>query len=445
MSRRSADGMVRPKGAKHTVIRVLTYGVLVAVLLVVVFPFVVAVSTSLKNPQAIFTYPPELIPRENVTVVAGEVGLADDVVVEETEEESTEGSTTDDVFGQFLEEDAAIQEIAPDEEFDVYRFDDDPNRYALIDNDVSVAEYVPLDDPDVLIRQEVGLATETGDTITVEGDEEAVFLVESDGTTVEAYRGRLTNGGLFVSIDDPSIERVDLVNFAEEETQIGFRFENYEEVVVDRSLGRSLTNTVLVTIMVVVAQLVTSILGGYALARIDFRGRNTLFLLYLGSVMIPFIVLVIPLFQLVLQLGWLDNLAALIIPFGFTAYGTFLMRQFFLGIPKELEEAAIIDGASRSRILWRIMVPLAKPAIASLATFAFLYAWNSFFWPLVIINSGNEDGRVLSLALATLGGRSSTDINLVFAGAVIAMTPPILVFLFAQRYFVENSAASGLK
>jgi multiple sugar transport system permease protein len=206
-----------------------------------------------------------------------------------------------------------------------------------------------------------------------------------------------------------------------------------------------LTNTVLVTIAVVVGQIVTSVLGGYAFARIDFKGRDQLFLLYLGSVMIPFVVLIIPLFQLMLQLGWTDNLVALIIPFVFTAYGTFLMRQFFLGIPKEIEEAALIDGASRATILWKVMVPLARPAIATLATFGFLYAWNSFFWPLVIINSGNPDNGLLTLTLATLGGRSSTDTNLVFAGAVLAMTPPILVFLFAQRYFVENSASSGLK
>jgi multiple sugar transport system permease protein len=201
----------------------------------------------------------------------------------------------------------------------------------------------------------------------------------------------------------------------------------------------------LVTIAVVSGQILTSILGGYAFARIKFKGSGPLFLLYLGSVMVPFVVLIIPLFQLMLQVGWLDNLSALIIPFMFSAYGTFLMRQFFISIPIEIEEAALLDNASRWKILWRIMVPLARPAIATLATFGFLYAWNSFFWPLVIINSGNPDGRVLSLALSTLGGRSSTDLNLVFAGAMVAMAPPILVFLFAQRYFVENSASSGLK
>ena len=221
--------------------------------------------------------------------------------------------------------------------------------------------------------------------------------------------------------------------------------ENYTEVLDEKNLGRSLTNTVLVTLGVVGGQVLTSILGGYAFARLKFRGRDKLFLLYLGSVMIPFVVLIVPLFQLMVQLNWRDNLVALIIPFIFWAYGTFLMRQFFIGIPVEIEEAALLDGASRTRILWKIMVPLARPAIATLATFGFLYAWNSFLWPFVIINSGNPDSFVLPVSLAQLGGRSSTDANLAFAGAIIAMTPPITVFLFAQRYFVENSATSGIK
>jgi multiple sugar transport system permease protein len=186
-------------------------------------------------------------------------------------------------------------------------------------------------------------------------------------------------------------------------------------------------------------------MGGYAFARMRFRGRDALFLGYLGSVMIPFVVLIIPLYQLMVQLGWVDNLVALVVPFIFTAYGTFLMRQFFIGIPPEIEEAALLDGASRWRILWRIFVPLARPAIATLATFAFLYAWNSFVWPLVIINSGSQDNFVLSIALQQLGGRSQSDINLVFAGIVIAMLPPVTVYLLAQRQYVENAAGSGLK
>lgn len=399
---------VRRKGPRATAVRVLTYGLLVLVAAIVVFPFVVAVSTSFKSNNDIFSYPPSLIPQQASTVPAEQVGLDGDPVP-------------------------------------IFEFPDRNGTFALVDRDLPLAEFRPLDDPDRLITVEPSAGEPTGRTVVIDGDDEEVYLVQVDGTTVEAYRSRLTNGGRFVDVDDPSNVVLSLVNLAEPLEQFGPRPENFTEVWTDKALGRSLTNTVLVTFAVVVGQLVTSILGGYAFARIDFKGRNSLFLLYLGSVMVPFVVLIIPLFQLMLQVGWLDNLAALIIPFVFTAYGTFLMRQFFLGIPKEIEEAALLDNASRSTILWKIMVPLARPAIATLATFGFLYAWNSFFWPLVIINSGNEEGRVLALALSTLGGRSSTDINLVFAGAVIAMTPPILVFLFAQRYFVENSASSGLK
>ncbi len=167
--------------------------------------------------------------------------------------------------------------------------------------------------------------------------------------------------------------------------------------------------------------------------------------MYLGSIMIPFVVLIVPLHQLVVSIGWIDRLVSLIVPFVFTAYGTFLMRQFFITIPPELEEAARIDGASRWTILWRIMVPLSMPAIAALSAFAFLYAWNSFVWPLVAINSGNLDNRVLSLALQVLGGRAADSPNLILAGVMIAVIPPITAFLLAQRHFVEGTASQGLK
>ncbi len=397
---------VKRKGPKATAVRVATYALLITVAIIVLFPFVVAVSTSMKRNTDIFTYPPSLIPRTETTVTDPELGF-----------------------------DSAT----------VYELPGRDGEYALVEDDVPIAEFRRLDDPEVIIARPPTDGLETDRTTVVDGDEETVYLLDVDGEEVEVFRARLTVGGLFAPLDGEGESVVELVNLATPERIFGPRFENFSEVITEKNLGRSLTNTVLVTIAVVVGQIVTSILGGYAFARIDFTGRDKLFLLYLGSVMIPFVVLIIPLFQLMLQLGWTDNLVALIIPFVFTAYGTFLMRQFFLGIPKEIEEAALIDGASRSTILWKVMVPLARPAIATLATFGFLYAWNSFFWPLVIINSGNPDNGLLTLTLATLGGRSSTDTNLVFAGAVLAMTPPILVFLFAQRYFVENSASSGLK
>ena len=186
-------------------------------------------------------------------------------------------------------------------------------------------------------------------------------------------------------------------------------------------------------------------LGGYAFARLRFPGRDSLFVFYLGTIMIPFVVLVTPMYQLMVYIGWVDKMTSLIIPWIFSAYGTFLMRQFFLSIPKEIEEAAIIDGASRLQILLRIFLPASTPALATLTTFSFLYAWNSFFWPLVVINTGNTDNHVLTLSLNVLRGRASDSPNLILAGAAIAILPPMIIYIFGQRFFVENAASSGVK
>jgi alpha-1,4-digalacturonate transport system permease protein len=145
------------------------------------------------------------------------------------------------------------------------------------------------------------------------------------------------------------------------------------------------------------------------------------------------------------MLGWQNTLVSLIVPWIFTAYGTFLMRQFFIAIPKEIEEAALMDGASRLRILWGIFVPLSTPAIATLAIFSFLYAWNSFLWPLLIIGEGNRDNHVLTLSLIRLSNSFADKPNMVLTGAAIAILPPIIVFIFAQKYFIEGVTSSGVK
>jgi multiple sugar transport system permease protein len=201
----------------------------------------------------------------------------------------------------------------------------------------------------------------------------------------------------------------------------------------------------LVTMAVVIGQLVTSILGGFAFARIRFPGRDRLFFIYLGSIMVPFVVLIIPLYQLMVAIGWVDKIASLVFPWLITAYGTFLMRQFFITVPKELEEAAIIDGASRWTILWRIFVPLSLPAVATLTTFSFLYAWNSFVWPFVVISGGNVDAQVLTVALQQFVGRAQDAPQLIFAGVTIAVTVPVIAFILVQRYYVANVSTSGIK
>jgi len=221
------------------------------------------------------------------------------------------------------------------------------------------------------------------------------------------------------------------------------RFENYKIVLSTVNMGRYMLNTVFVTICVVIGQIITSMMGGYAFARINFPGRDILFRIYLGTIMIPFVVIMIPIYKMMQIFGWLDKFQALIIPWVFTAAGTFLFRQFFKSIPKELEEAAIIDGANRWTILWRMFAPLSVPAIATQATISFLYAWNSFIWPLVAIQS--KSNYVVTQGLADIQGGYHASPPIIMAGATLVILPTVLVFLFAQRYFVEGVATTGMK
>jgi alpha-1,4-digalacturonate transport system permease protein len=277
------------------------------------------------------------------------------------------------------------------------------------------------------------------------GDGEALPLYRIDGedrVLVEPVGG---GQGLFALPDDPGDTVQANIRTAATVDSVTARPANFTEVLDQQNLNRSLANTVLVTLLVVGGTVLTSLLGGYAFARISFPGRDALFLVYIGSIMVPFVILIVPLYQVMVALGWVDSMAALVFPFVFNAYGTFLIRQFFVSIPKELEEAAVIDGASRWTILWRIFVPLSAPAIATLSTFMFLYAWNSFVWPFIVINAGNTDNHVLTLSLQQLGGRAADTPNLIFAAVMIAIAVPVTVFVLAQRYFVENLASSGIK
>ncbi len=221
------------------------------------------------------------------------------------------------------------------------------------------------------------------------------------------------------------------------------RFENYQTIVEAVNMGRYFLNTAFVTICVVIGQIATSVLGGYAFARMHFPGRDLIFRLYLGTIMIPFVVIMIPMYKLMLLFGWIDRFESLIIPWIFTAYGTFLMRQFFLGLPHELEEAALLDGANRFQILTKVFVPLSGPAIATLFTISFLYAWNSFIWPLVAIQS--KSNYVVTQGLADIQGGFHAQPPLVLAGATLVILPTVIVFILAQRYFVEGVATTGLK
>ena len=220
---------------------------------------------------------------------------------------------------------------------------------------------------------------------------------------------------------------------------------SYTTVVNRFPFLRVFGNSVLVAVLTTLGQLVVCSMAGYAFARLQFRGRDTLFTVYLATLMVPFAVVITPLFIIVTRLGWGDTYAGLIIPGIFSAFGTFFMRQFFLSIPRELEEAATIDGAGTLSVFARIVLPLTGPALATLAVLSFMGSWNSFLWPLLIIN--DRELMTLPIALSTLQGLypGQTQWNIVMAGTVLATIPTILVFLFAQRWVIEGVAGSGVK
>lgn len=219
--------------------------------------------------------------------------------------------------------------------------------------------------------------------------------------------------------------------------------ESYARVAATVPLLRMLGNSLLVTAACVAGQLATSALSAYAFARMRWRGRDTLFLLYLVTLMVPQQVTITPLFILMQRLGWVDTYAGLIAPGLVSAFGTFLLRQAMLAVPREYEEAALLDGGTHWTLFRHICLPQVGPALATLAVLATMSSWNSFLWPLFI----TRDERLMTLpvGLALLQGRYTTEWSMIMAGAVITVLPIILVYLAAQRAFVRGVALSGLK
>ncbi len=400
--------------------RALAYFLLTGFAFIMLFPFLYMVFTSFKLSQDVVRVPPRLLPYSPV-------------------QREVEG---------------ALQTI--------YALDVDGQTYEMVLTGER-AEVGQFTTPENLNADQLRASTQVGQVLlretTLTGEVVTVNKADGSSVTFELYSAILddeeavrtdlilvSNPRLseFVAVDNPEIITYAVERTANKSEFVQFQIQNYQSVL-ELDLDRALINTTLVTTLVVAGQLVTSIFGGYAFSRIEFRGRNTLFLVYLGSIMIPFVVLIIPMYRLMVLLDWQGRMVSLIVPWIFTAYGTFLIRQFFIAIPKEIEEAALLDGCSRMRVLWQVFVPLSTPAIATLAIFSFLYAWNSFLWPLLIIGEGNVDNHVLTLSLIRLANQFVNEPNLVLTGAAIAILPPVIVFVFAQRYFIEGVAAGGVK
>ena len=217
----------------------------------------------------------------------------------------------------------------------------------------------------------------------------------------------------------------------------------YSTLVASMPIWRIVANSFGIALAATVLQMITGSMAAYAFGRLEFRGKNIIFGLYLATLMIPLQVLVVPLFIEMTRLHVQDTYFALLAPSIAAAFGIFLLKQAVEGIPRELDEAATIDGAGHLRIFGWIVLPLIRPALATLAVFAFMSSWNSFLWPLVAIRS--PELMTLPLGLSTLQGQFTTQWNVVMAGSVVSIIPIAIVYLFAQRYIIAGMAHTGLK
>jgi multiple sugar transport system permease protein len=222
-----------------------------------------------------------------------------------------------------------------------------------------------------------------------------------------------------------------------------WHWENYTKAWDAAPFAQYYVNSLVMAVGIVGGHLVLDALAAYAFARLRFPMKNAIFVVLLAALMVPTFVTIIPAYSLVASFGWIDSYAALIIPRLADVFGIILLRQFFSSIPVDLEEAARIDGCSRAGTFFRIIVPLARPAFATLAIFSFLFAWNDFLWPLLVTNT--DELRTIQIGLSAFQGRYGTSWNFLMAGTLTATIPSIIVFMVFQRALIRGIAMSGLK
>ncbi|MBU3144354.1 carbohydrate ABC transporter permease [Clostridium sp. CF012] len=221
------------------------------------------------------------------------------------------------------------------------------------------------------------------------------------------------------------------------------KWSNYSEVIATLPFMQFYWNTIISTIAKTVGQVMLCSMAAYAFARIEFPGKNFIFIIVLSVLMVPGQIFLLPQYLIMQKLGLLNSISALIIPGLFSAFGTFLLRQFFMSLPKELEEAAMLDGCNHFQIYWKIMMPLAKPGLTALAIFTALWSWNDLMWPLIVNTS--PDKMPLSAGLASLQGLHTTNYPVLMAGSVLAIWPMIVLFIIFQKAFIQGIAMSGSK
>ena len=218
---------------------------------------------------------------------------------------------------------------------------------------------------------------------------------------------------------------------------------NFKDIFTEYDFGRYLANTLIVTVILTAGQVIFSMMGAYAFARMEFPGRNGLFWMYLATLMVPNVVTLIPLYVMFARAGLLNTYWAIFLPYVFgVPQAVFLMRQFFMTIPKEVMEAARLDGCSESRILWRIVVPISRPIIITATLLAVVFGWNNFLWPLIVTNSNSL--QVLSVATANFNSNFTVQWNLILAASLVALIPMVILFAIFQKQIVRSISLTGI-
>lgn len=222
------------------------------------------------------------------------------------------------------------------------------------------------------------------------------------------------------------------------------RWMNYVEAVTSVNFGQGFLNSIKLAVINTVGQVLTSAMAGYALGKLKFKGSNWVFAGFIGVMMIPYTVIVIPIFSIFNLLGLIDtHLGIILMTFGYMPMGVFLCRQFIMSLPNDLMDAALIDGAGYGRIFFTLILPLIKPAIASLAIFSFLWNWNSYFTPMIFLQS--QEKFTVPLLLQMFKGKHFTDWSLIMAASTISVLPAMIVYLFGQKYVIEGITITGMK
>ncbi|MDZ4763520.1 MAG: carbohydrate ABC transporter permease [Chloroflexota bacterium] len=285
------------------------------------------------------------------------------------------------------------------------------------------------------------------DTVTIAGYDEPLNLFNvtmEDGSTRQLAQVRRV--GIEAQMVDPAnptaIIRVNINQRAAVES-VYFGLENYQEGITSFNFVRYLGNSLVVTIVATAITLLINSMAAFALSKYQFRGRDSILMLTVGTLMVPLSVIIIPVFLVITQIGWNNNLLGVIIPAAATPTGVFLLRQYMLTIPDELIDSARIDGASEWRIYLQIILPLARPALAVLAIFSIMWRWNDFLWPLIVLS--RSEFFTLQVGLNSFQGELNAQWNLILAMTVLTLLPITFVFAFLQRYITAGIATTGMK